>query len=289
MARSRLKKKNRQIPYEAKVIDKNILSATYFGFNPIKTPQIIKNDQTLFKIINDPYSELPRAKSDFPLGPEALEKISLLRTFNEWSLSALWHPVFVSFYKPLSGSDHRRRENSVIYGLEIFGLQSSSAEGILLRTLISILEDEGYTNLNIRINSLGDKESINEFERAVGGFIRKNISEFPAELRKLVKEDFFEICRKGAPEKFLESVPKSINFLSEIPRNHLKETLEFIESFGIPYTIDHTLVASPYFCSETIFEIETLKGLVPEVLASGYRYSRLSRKLGIFKKEVTKL
>ena len=53
MARSRLKKKNRQIPYEAKVIDKNILSATYFGFNPIKTPQIIKNDQTLFKIIND--------------------------------------------------------------------------------------------------------------------------------------------------------------------------------------------------------------------------------------------
>src|SRR3990167_7028190 len=113
MARSRLKKKNRQIPYEAKVIDKNILSATYFGFNPIKTPQIIKNDQTLFKIINDPYSEPPRAKSDFPLGPEALEKISLLRTFNEWSLSALWHPVFVSFYKPLSGSDHRRRENSV--------------------------------------------------------------------------------------------------------------------------------------------------------------------------------
>lgn len=285
MGKSILKKKAGRTPYETKVIDKNLINAFYFGFNPIKTPQITKNDLSLFRIINDPYSELDHLKTDYPFGPDALEKIAILRSYNDWKLNTLPHPILASFSKPLPGSEHRRGQSSV-YGFEIMGLSGSSTEGIMLQTLLSILNDEGYSNLNIRINCLGDKESIADYERAVTGYVRKNIADFPAELRKAVKSDFFEVCRKGTPEKILNGVPKSINFLSEISRIHFKEVLEFIESFSVPYTIDHTLVASPYYCNQTVFEIESVKGDSTEILASGFCYGRLSRKLGIFKKEL---
>lgn len=276
-------KKERLVSHGVREYDRELILTSYFGFTPIETPEITKSDRNNIKVVKDPYQELERLRSEYPFGPDVLEKIAILRTYTDWKFANGPHPVFLSYHKPLGGSAHRRGSELTL-GLEILGLSSSGAEAILIRTALSILEDEGFSNLTIRLNCLGDKESVADFERIINVYARRNINAMTTELRNAIKDDVFEVVRVCDPkcEKIQEAAPKSISFLTENSRMYFKEVLEYIESFNLPYVIEPTIIASPSFCSHTIFEIVNgdEKG-EREVLATGFRYSRLSKKLGL--------
>jgi len=285
--RTQSKKGVKMSPYRVKEYDKDLLLASYFGFIPVKTPHITKEDESNLKTVKDVYLELGYVEKKFPFGADVLEKIAILRTYNEWNLANEAHPVLLAYRKPLGGSSHRKGADYSL-GLEILGLSGSSAEAILIRTILSILRDEGFENLTVSLNTLGDKDSIADYERMIGGYVRKNIQNMSPEMRKAAKQDIFEVvrCKEVGQEKICEDAPRSISFLSENSRIHFKEVLEFVESFDVPYSISPAQIGSPAFCSHTIFEIhqENEKG-EKEVLASGFWYSRLSKKLG-FKREL---
>ena len=277
-------KDNGEKKFILKEFDSHLLTAAHFGFTPIQTPEITKEDIAKQKTIKDPLADHPRTKLSWPFNHDVIEKIAILRTYTDWKWDSLPQPVLVAYKKPLSGSEHKKSNNETMIGLEILGLSNSTAEAILIRTTLSILEDAGYKNLTIHVNSIGDKESISDFERMIGNYIRKNMNVMTADLRKAIKKDIFEIVR--SPELKADKVPgetpRSLSFLSEPSRLHFKEVVEFIESFDIPYTITPTLIGSPTFCSHTLFEIRTDDG---QLLANGYRYSRLAKKIG-YKREI---
>ncbi len=272
--------------FALKEFDTHLLTAAYFGFTPIKSPEITKEDIAKQKTIKDPLADHPRSKLEWPFNHDVIEKAAILRTYVDWKWESLPPPILVAFKKPLSGSDHKKNPHDTILGLEILGLTNSSAEAILIRTALSILEDEGCKNLSIYLNSLGDKESISDFERIIGTYVRKNVNNMTADLRKAIKKDIFEIVRspdmKG--DKIPGETPKSMSFLSEDSRLHFKEVVEYIESFDIPFSITPTLIGSPTFCSHTLFEIRGGDD-GKTLLANGYRYSRLAKKIG-FKREI---
>lgn len=271
--------------FALKEFDSHLLTAAYFGFTPIQSPEITKEDIAKQKTIKDPLADHPRTKLEWPFNHDVIEKAAILRTYVDWKWDALPPPVLVAFKKPLPGSEHKKSSTETTLGLEILGLTNSSAEAILIRTALSILDDEGFKDLTIHINSLGDKESVSDFERMIGTYVRKNVNNMTADLRKAIKKDIFEIVR--SPELKADKVPgetpKSLSFLSENSRNHFKEVIEYIESFDIPFVITPTLIGSPTFCSHTLFEIRTDEGKT--LLANGYRYSRLAKKIG-FKREI---
>ena len=72
-----------------------------------------------------------------------------------------------------------------------------------------------------------------------------------------------------------------MSFLSDASRQHLKEILEYVESFDVPYMIDPSLIGCPEFSSHVVFEIRNES----RTLAFGYRYSRLAKRVGL-KKEL---
>lgn len=265
--------------------DDPLLTAAYFGFTPIETPRIEKEDIAKQKTIKDPLADHPTTKENFPFVFDVIEKAAILRTYVDWKWESLPPPVLVAFKKPLLGGEHRKGADYTM-GLEILGLTNSSAEALLIRTALSILTDEGFENLSINLNSLGDKESVSDFEKMIGTFVRKNMNNFSNEMRKAVKKDIFEIVRSEETknEKLPGETPKSLSFLSESSRNHFKEVIEYIESFDIPYSINPKLIGSPTFCSHTVFEIRGGED-GEKILAQGYRYSRLAKKIG-FRKEI---
>lgn len=263
--------------FALKGFDKEMVATSYFGFTPIRTPEITKDDYTKARIAKDPYWEKKRILDTSPFSFDVVEKCALLRTYLDWGMENLPHPVLISYKKPCGGSEWKSNGDYCL-GLEIFGLAGSAAEGILLRTALSILTDEGYKNLTVRVNSVGDRDSVSDFERMLQSYARKNMNAFPAELRKLVKSDIFEIIRGSDPkaQTFKDNAPKSMSFLSEPSRIHFKEIVEYIESIGAPYDIIPDLIGAPSFCSHAIFEIES-EG---KILAHAFRYSRLSKKIG---------
>jgi histidyl-tRNA synthetase len=265
-----------------KEYSKEFITASYFGFSPITAPAIEKHIATRVKNVRDPLLSL--FPTPYPFGIDLSEKLAFLEQYEMDRWESLPPPVMVSYKRPLPGSDQKKTGDTVI-GLEIFGLQGSIAEALLIRSALSLLEDEGVTELTVVLNSIGDKESIADYERMLSTYVRKNGTGMPPELKKIIKESIFALPTTTNKdfEKWRLEAPKSMSFLSENSRKHFKEVVEYVESFGIPYEIDTRLLGSPAHGAHTVFEIRDAAG---KVHASGYRYSKLSRKLG-FKKEVS--
>ncbi len=270
--------------YEMYEFDHPAQVSMYFGFIPIKTPRISKDDFSVSKSFHD------NTESKDPLCESCLEKSAILRNYSEGGLSSLPHPLLIEYTKPVHGGSSHKKKNLSEIGLEILGLSGSIAEAIAIRTSASILEDEGYENLELRLNCIGDKDSVADFEKALHTFVRKNMNEIPADLRKAVKKDIFLLCtsQEKAWEKWRNEAPKAMNFLSEASRQHFKEVLEFVESLGFPYSISYSLIGNPKFCSHTIFEIVSETNSGPIALAKGFRYGRISKKVGL-KRELQSL
>jgi histidyl-tRNA synthetase len=264
----------------------------YYGFEPHKSPDIKKVDMDNAKSLleGDFIEENNSDKKSLPLHVE--EKIALLRKYTEEELNTKSQPVLMYFKEPFRGSI---KKGASVYNrycdLEILGNSKSIAEAILIQTARAILKEEGYENICIEINSIGDRESINKFTRDLTSHYKKNISDMHAECRQLLKKDPFELlsCQNDKCKKINETAPKSMDFLSEQSRIHFQEVLEYLEALDIPYKINNSLIGNRKYCTETIFTIidgnYDKKSKSQKVLAIGVRYDGLAKKIG-FKKEI---
>lgn len=261
-------------------INKMAEAAIYFGFTSTKPIQITKEDNQKASALKDSYlknaSGLPWTFSqDF-----AAERIALVREHTEKNLCSLPQPVML-----VHESEHIKERAKHTINLEVMGTERSIAEALLIKTAASMLKDNGYKDLTIEINSIGDKESIHRFSKELTNYYKKHLNELSAHCRQNFKKDPFYLlhCNKCDPEgKIKECAPTSLSCLSDSSRAHFKEVLEFIETMNIPYKINNYLVSDKKYCSGTIFEIkETLKnGNLGDTLAIGFRYDGIAQKIG---------
>ena len=267
--------------------ERPLVVANYFGFSPIKAPKITEKD-----VLNAKHcTEHPHY--------DAVERASFIRTYIEENLAALPHPLAVSYKK----FNVKKRPEG--YSLHFVGSSSNLPEAALIRSALSILSEEGYKNLKVDLNCIGDKDSIAVYERELGNSVRKLGSNLSPEMRDKIKEDIFNIFRVNNPEmiSLRESVPPSINGalqraeVVERRAQHVdralvvvvfEEVLEAMEILGIEFNLLPSLVGERNHSSHTIFSIRNDSGSEAgsgNTLAVGYRYSRLGRRLGL-RKEV---
>lgn len=275
--------------YVLKELDKAAEIALFYGFKPVKTPKIEKIDLSQANTLAP--DQIKDQKNLFPR-PE--EKISLLRTFLSWNLGVDSAPVMLHYKRPSSQFSIKHSADEHNYSLDIIGSPDSVSEAIVIRTAIAILADHGQEKVIVDINSLGDKCSINQFEKELVNFYRKNNSDMPPEIKQRLKKDPFEIWRCDHA-KWLETrkrAPQSLSYLSENSVDNFRQVLEYLETLEIPYRINHSLVGCHHYCSHTIFEIKnaaadatpanaTSATPAEEVFAIGTRHNYLARQVGL--------
>lgn len=253
--------------------DKTLVTATYFGFMPIVAPKVTETDIEAAKhCIEHPHFD-------------AVEKAALIRHYNEHNFASLPHPLALAYR--LGG---RRKTQG--YSLHFIGAQTGIAEATLIRAALSMLADEGYKNLRVDINCVGDKDSLYAYERELINYVKKFGGEMPENLKQNLKQDIFNLFKHDEEEvaRLRSTAPSSINFLSSQSRLHFKEVLEYLESLGIDFRLTPELIGEKNHSSHTIFAIKGASSSNSEeseesTLAVGYRYSRLGKKMG-FRKEV---
>jgi|ERR1035437_262669 histidyl-tRNA synthetase len=294
------KKKNNSGTYDPKHIFHNHLDrigevAVHYGFSPAKSPEIKKVDLDNAKTLLDgDFIENEYDHTRLPLHVE--EKIALLRMYSEDNMHNHPQPIMFYFKEPFKGVPAALKKAGPFHrycDLEIIGNSKSIAEATLIQTARVILKEEGYENISVDINSIGDKDSIAKFTRDLTAYYRKNINDMHTECRQLLKQDPFALlgCQNEKCMKVNVEAPKSISFLSETSRNHFKEILEYLEALGIPYTINNNLISNRKYCTETIFTINNLDhenktgSKDHKILAVGVRYDGLAKKIGL-KKEI---
>ncbi len=264
--------KDKRPAWQVNEFDKPLITASYFGFIPIAAPKITPADLEAVSHC--------AAHHHF----DASEKAALIRTYLKENFGALPHPLAVAYRK----AGGKKKSG---YNLHFIGCPSGLAEAALIRAALSILAEEGYQNLRVELNSIGDKESLASYERELMNYAKKFGSALSDSAKEKLKEDIFNIFRHEDEEmiQFRSAAPTSLSYLTSSSRSHFKEVLEFVEALGIEFSLAPELVGEKNHASHTLFSIRSsgvereLSPEAPEVLAVGYRYSRLAKKLGMRK------
>lgn len=258
------------------VCDKIGEIAVHYGFTVVKAPNIINEDISK-----------SRQFKDFDYYGDALEKIALTRWYMDQRLDLESQPLTIHYKKPFSGSQIKKKNNTELYGFEIMGSSKSTSEALLLKCALSVLEECGYKDLYVDINSIGDRESVGKFERELNSYYRKHASALPAKIRREFKKNHYSILTANSAEikDFLQNAPQPLGSLSEMSRLHFKEVLESVETFNVTYKIKPNILSNKLYAAGTAFEIRQLQegragAATDELLAYGYRYNHLAKKIG---------
>jgi len=262
--------------------------ALYYGFFPKQSPAITKIDLEHAKALidSDTINDEEDGKNRLPLHVE--EKTALLRMYEEQNMQNMPQPVMFYFKEPFKGSI-KKSSYSRYCDMEVIGASGSIAEATLIQTARVILAEEGYTNVKVEINSIGDKDSIARFSRDLIAYYRKHVNDMHPDCRQLFKKDPFELLssRDENSRELNERAPKAMDFLSEESRAHFQEVLEYLEALDIPYEINNNLIGNRKYCTETIFSIvdgdhRSKNGKDDhKILAIGVRYDGLAKKINI--------
>lgn len=240
--------------------------ALYYGFIPTEALRISKEDREKARaLMQEPHIPLTPAYTE--------EKIALVRWYDEEKMERLHQPAL--FYR--EELNHAREMLTV--HLDILGSVQSIAEALLVKTTVETLREAGVEGTMLRVNSVGDRESLGRFVRELSAFYRKKITDLHASCRQAVKENIFAVllCEHDQCCTLRNDAPRAIGFLSETARVHFKEVLEYLERLDVPYELHEHLLGPVGVCSQTIFNLRDENGAL---LASGFRYNHLARRVG---------
>jgi histidyl-tRNA synthetase len=177
-----------------------------------------------------------------------------MHNFCEAKLHAINEPVL--FYT----LEQVPRTGEAAVAFQIFNVEKSIAEAILIQATRALTRDLGFLNSSVRINSLGDRDSSSRYIRELTNYLRKRLDDMPESARELMKEHAL-IALTHLIEKEHELAYKSPNpleYLSDQSRKHFREIVEFLDMTGTAYEIDPKLIGHHECYSDALFAIDIL-------------------------------
>lgn len=209
------------------------------------------------------------------------EKVKVLKYYSKENDLRREIPKTMLFYnKPLLKEAGAKRGVSTI-GLDVVGVDNALAEALVIQTALSILKDEGYKDLSIEVNAIGDRESVKKFEKELVSYYKTRSLDFKtAERKKITPGSVIDLfcSEKEHIQEINAEAPKPIYFLSDQSSAHFKEVLEYLEGIDMPYLINDTLMGNKNYFSKVIFVIKGRHGKEKEakIVARGGRYDELA-------------
>ncbi len=150
------------------------------------------------------------------------------------------------------------RTGETTVSLQIFGVEKSIGEAILIQTIRSLLADSGFTEHSVRINSLGDSDSQTRYTRELNNFLRRRLNEMTPAARDLMKEGptaaLLHLIQKE--EDLAYKSPSPLEYLTDQSRRHFREIVEYLEISDTPYEIDPRLMGNYECYNDALFTID---------------------------------
>ncbi|HEX8591378.1 MAG TPA: His/Gly/Thr/Pro-type tRNA ligase C-terminal domain-containing protein [Candidatus Paceibacterota bacterium] len=235
---------------------------SYYGFTALST---LSAANKISRRLPYPDSIVPEA-----LDPVAREVAGFLKHVRDSGLTPTTaQPLFLWHTNAASG---RPAPKNLVIQFHALGVDHCIADAVLMRAVRSLLQDLTKTDLSIRLNSMGDKETRSRFARELTTFFRKHGGSLPENCVNCAKRDVFEAAELLALAD-ADVLPSSTDHLSEASRKHFESVLEYLESTDTPYELAPELLSRGSSWTETCFEIRANE----KVHAWGSRYLEFAR------------
>lgn len=152
------------------------------------------------------------------------------------------------------------RTGEVALSLQIFNVEKSIAEAILIQTSTALANDLGYSNHTVRINSLGDRDSSVRYIRELTNYLKKRMDDMPEIARELMKEHALTALAHliEKEHELAYKSPNPLEYLTDSSRKHFREIIEYLDMSEAQYEIDPKLIGHHECYSDALFSVDLL-------------------------------
>lgn len=265
----------------------------YYNYEYIRTPIFEESElfhrgvgETTDIVSKETYDFKDRGDRNVTLRPEGTAGV--VRSYIEnkmygevnQPIKLYYSGTMYRYERPQAG---RYRELSQI-GVEVLGSDSSIIDAEVISLAYRTLEEMGIDNITVKINTLGDSKSRENYRSALIKYLEPHLNELCEDCQKRFKTNPLRIldCKVDKDSEILKNAPSIMDYLNEESRIRFKKVLEYLEYLDIDYEIDTNIVRGLDYYNHTVFElVADLNELGnASTLCGGGRYNNLVTNLG---------
>ncbi len=276
--------------YVSRVVDE-VMERYNYGF--IRTP-IFESTELFHRGVGDTtdivsketYDFIDRGDRPMTLRPEGTAGV--VRSFIENKMygdptqpvKLYYNGTMYRYERPQSGRDRELTQ----FGVEVLGSSDPAIDAEVISLAVNIFKLLGLKGVKVKINSLGDTESRNNYREALIKYFKPHIKELCEDCQERLEKNPLRIldCKVDCDSEILKNAPVMLDYLNEDSKNRFEDVQNYLDVLDIDYEVDPRIVRGLDYYSHTVFEIEaTVKDFgANNVIAGGGRYDTMVSNLG---------
>ena len=280
----------RKWQYVSKVIDEVMFR---YNYDFIRTP-IFESSELFHRgvgettdIVNkETYDFVDRGDRGMTLRPEGTAGV--VRSFIENKMygnavlpvKLYYNGTMYRYERPQSGRDRELTQ----FGVEVLGSSDPSLDAEVISIAVNIFKLLGLRGVKVKLNSLGDSESRDNYRKALIDYFKPHIDELCDDCKERLEKNPLRIldCKVDCDSKLMKEAPSILDYLNEESKNRFEDVQNYLDVLDIEYEVDPKIVRGLDYYSHVVFEIEaTVSGFgANNVIAAGGRYDNLVGTLG---------
>jgi histidyl-tRNA synthetase len=265
------------------------LTALY-GYRRIQTP--VFEDTELFQrtagagsdvVSKEMYTFTDRGNRSLTLRPEGTAPIC--RAYVEHGMKQEPQPVklytVAPMYRYAAPQKGRFREHWQL-SVEAIGSEDPAIDAEVIQLYSALLARLGVTEYELQLNSIGDAACRPAYLERLNAWLDDHaavLDDDAREKRATSPLRVFDV-KSPAVRAALEEAPKIGDSLCDRCREHFAQVSAFLDAYGVPYTLDPTLVRGLDYYTRTTWEFVGPEGGSQSTLSGGGRYDGLIEQIG---------
>lgn len=184
------------------------------------------------------------------------------------------------YERPQSGRDRELTQ----FGVELIGSDDPMSDAEVISMAVNIYKLVGLKGIKVNINSLGDKESRDNYRNVLIEYFKPHIDSMCDDCKNRLEKNPLRIldCKVDKDTDIMKNAPRITDYLNEESKNRFEQVKKYLQQMDIDYVVDSNVVRGLDYYDHTVFEIEAMvEGFGSQnILGGGGRYNTLSSQLG---------
>lgn len=168
------------------------------------------------------------------------------------------------------------------FGVEILGASSPLADVEVIVLAYRLFQKLGLQNLELRINSIGDKNCRNVYKKELISYYESQKDMLCEDCKQRLYKNPLRLldCKEDNCKLLAKNAPVITNYLCEECHNKFEKVKSGLTALHISYVIDPGLVRGLDYYTNTAFEIQYPPLGAQSAICGGGRYDKLVEEMG---------
>lgn len=236
-------------------------------------------------VTKETYDFIDRGERSITLRPEGTAGVIRAYIENKMygnpiqPIKLYYNGTMYRYERPQSGRDRELTQ----FGMEILGSDEAISDAEIISLAVNIYKMLGLKDIKVKVNTLGDNESRDNYRKALVDHFKPHIKDFCDDCNDRINKNPLRIldCKVDTENEILKNAPKTIDFLTEESKKRFDKVLEFLDILEIDYEIDTKIVRGLDYYNHIVFEILDINPNMGNnnVIGGGGRYNGLVNQL----------